>query len=534
LYPEITRSVGCAEKASPTKQKNRKKMSAQLKSKVIHGFAWNAAEKIASALFQMWVMFKVANRLFPEDYALVAVLTAFGGTFNTLVDSGFSQALIRKKDPAAKDFSSAFWFNMAMSAVIYALLVGVSYPMARLLDMPDLTRLAPVLYLVVPLNALSIIQQAVMTRMFDFRRISSITFAAIVISGLVAVGMAIAGFGVWSLVGQRVGLMASRAVLMWTFGRWRLGGGFSRASIREMFGYSSRLMATDLLNNIYNSVPQFIIGKIHPGTLGHYDMARKSRDLPVTATMNSMQAVTFPALSALADDGAKFEKGVGKVVGSIAFLMFPMMAGLVVVAGEMFGLFLAPQWQGAVPFFRILCLAGFATPIAVISGNILRARSDGKALIKAEIAKKVIAAVILAATIPFGAIPITCGMVGIAFSDATVGFTVAHRYTTYGFGNLVRDVLPTLGLTVVMAGAVWGMGMFFEPLVSAARSASLFVAPLAPEAASFAYKITLGTVLTAKIVTGVTLYLGGAALLKFDAFGEFIEVVKIVTGKIKG
>uniref|UniRef100_S0DG60 Uncharacterized protein n=1 Tax=termite gut metagenome TaxID=433724 RepID=S0DG60_9ZZZZ len=289
-------------------------------------------------------------------------------------------------------------------------------------------------------------------------------------------------------------------------------------AIRTMFGYSSRLLGTDLLNNIYNSVPQFIIGHIHSGTLGNYEQARSIRDLPVNSTMNAMQSVTFPALAAVSGDGKKFVRGVGKVVGSIVFLMFPMMAGLIAVADELFGVFLASQWQPSVLFFRILCLAGFATPLAIISSNILRTRSDGKAVIRAEIIKKVLATVILAATIPFGALAITWGVVGIAFTDAAVSFATARRHSDYGVGLLVRDVLPTLALTLVMAAAVWGVGLLL--------SGASFVAAI-----SASPKLALGIILAAKIMTGVAVYLGGAALLGLDAFREFTELLrKIISG----
>ncbi len=476
-------------------------MATELKSKVVRGFAWNVAEKLASALFQIYVSIKVANRLFPEDYGAMAILIAFTAVFNTFVDSGFSQALIRKKNPTQGDFSSAFWLNICISVAVYGLLVGLSYPAASILDMPALTGLAPVLYLVVPLGALNIIQQTVLTRNFDFRRLSSITFISIVGSGIVAIWLAVSGFGVWALVWQRVVQIGMRAVLLWIFGKWKPSARFSAAAVREMSGYSSRILATDLINNLYNNVPQFVIGHIHQGTLGNYDMARKLKDLPVTSTMNAMQAVTFPALAVLKEDDRKFADGVSKVVSSIVFIMFPLMAGLIAVAGDFFGLFLKPDWQGSVPFFRILALAGMLTPVTIVSYNIMKTRSDGGAVMKAEIVKKLLATAILACTIPFGAIPIAWGMVGIAFTDMVVSFSVGKRYCDYGAGRLARDILPVLGLTAVMAAAVWGLGFLIA-----------------------AWPLWL--VLTAKIAAGAAVYLGGAALLRLDGFREFVEVVR--------
>jgi O-antigen/teichoic acid export membrane protein len=284
-----------------------------------------------------------------------------------------------------------------------------------------------------------------------------------------------------------------------------------------MFGFSSRLMMTDLLNNLFVNIPNLIIGRIaNRDILGFYDQARSMRDLPVNSSMTAMQSVTFPALAQVRDDDTKFARSVGRVVGSITFLMFPVMAGLIVVADEMFGVFLKAEWWPSVPFFRILCLAGFFTPLAVISSNILRTRSDGRAVLRAEIVKKAIAVPVLAVTIPMGVVAIAWGVVGIAFSDAVVSFAVARRQSAYGFRAMVRDVLPVLGLTAVMAAAVWGVGMV-----------------LGPVAGSFAPKVGFAMVLTAKVLVGVVVYAGGAALLRLAAFGEFVDVFRKILGKIK-
>ena len=496
-------------------------MAAELKGKVVRGFTWNVAEKIASALFQAWVVVIIVNRIAPEEYALKGILAPLVAIFNIFVDSGFSQALIRNRNATQTDYSSAFWFNVAIAVAVYGLLVGLSWPAARILDMPDLVRFAPVFFLVVPLGALGIIQQTVLSREFDFRRISTIFFVSNVGSGLVGVTLAFGGFGFWAIVGQRVSQTAIRSALFWIFGRWKPQARFSSAAIRSMFGFSSRLLATDLLSNLYTAIPNFMIPRIHnSGALGIYENARSLRDVPVSSTMTAMQSVTFPALASIRDSDEKFARAVGRVVGSIAFLMFPIMAGMIVVSGEMFGLFLAPHWQPSVPFFRILCLAGFATPLAVISSNILRTRSDGRDVLRAEVVKKVIATVILASTIPFGVVSLAWGVVGIAFSDATVSFTLARRQSAYGFRALARDVLPVLGLTSVMAAAVLLVGsVSTSPLLLAGS----FVSP----------KFALWLVLGIKVLTGVTVYFVGASLLRLDALKEFMEVLRKIAGKVR-
>jgi O-antigen/teichoic acid export membrane protein len=493
-------------------------LAAELKGKVVRGFTWSVAEKIASALFQAWVVVNIVNRIAPEQYALKEILAALVAIFNIFVDSGFSQTLIRDKNATRTDYSSAFWFNVAIATVIYGLLVALSYPAARLLAMPDLVRFAPVFFLIIPAGAVGIIQQTRMTRELDFRKLSTIAFASNVASGLIGVGLAFGGFQFWAIVGQRVSQTVIRSILLWAFGRWKPAARFSRASIGRMFGFSSRLLATDLLNNIYNYIPNFIIPRLYSRTsLAFYGQGRSLRDQVITGVNASMQSVTFPALASIRDDDDKFARAVGRVIGAIAFLMFPIMAGLIVVAGEMFGVFLKADWYPSIPFFRILCLAGFAAPLAVISSNILRARSDGRDVLRAEIVKKVVATVIFAATIPFGVSAIAWGVVAIAFSDAVISFTLARRQTAYGFGALWGDVFPAFALTAIMAGAVWFSGPLLTPLLPPS---------LSPKAA-------FGVVLGAKILLGLAIYLGGAALLHLAAFREFMEVVRKIAGKVR-
>lgn len=476
-----------------------------LKSKVVRGFAWNVAERVASMLFQLYVMIKVTNRITPEDRGIFAIMIAILAVFNTLVDSGFSHALVQKSNPSEKDYSSAFYFNIAIGLAVYALLVGLSYPAAALFGAPVITVFAPVLYLSVPLASLSIIQQAVFTRNMDFKRLSLINFVSYAASGIVALIVVLNGYGLWALVWQRVSQLAIRAALMWSFGRWRLRTGFSADSIRGMYGFGSRIFVTDFVNNLYNQIPQFVIGRYHKGTLGHFDMAKRLRDQFVVSAMNSMQAVTFPALSKLKDDEAGFPRSVGRVVASMAFLMFPMMAGLIAVIQDFFSLFLAPDWQGAVPFFQILCLTGFMVPVTVIATNVMKARGEGDAVMKAEIIKKVFATAVLIATIPFGAVPIAWGQVAIAFTDMVVGFGRSSRRSGYGLRQLARDTLPALALTAVMLAAVLGVGYLADGMELWLR-------------------------FTLKVLMGVAVYFGGAAMLRLDAFGEFMEVVRKIRG----
>lgn len=199
---------------------------------------------------------------------------------------------------------------------------------------------APVLFLLLPLNALCVIQNTIFTRQFRFALISKVVFISTLAGGLVAVAMALAGCGVWSLVGQRVTAMGTKAALFWALSDWRPRALYDGGALRRMAPYSTRLLATDLIASVYNNISQLFVGRMYSAdTLAYFNQAQKLKELPVTGTVQSVQNVTFPALAKIAEDGPKFAESYRQMVLVVTFVMFPAMAGLNAVAHDFFAVF---------------------------------------------------------------------------------------------------------------------------------------------------------------------------------------------------
>lgn len=474
----------------------------ELKNNVVKGVAWNVAEKAGTMLFQFCVSVVLLNLLTPDDYGVIPLLGFFCAVASAIVEGGFSQALIRKREPAQSDFSSVFYFNAGMSLVLYLLLVALSWPLSRYYGVPELWEIAPVLFLIVPATALGIIQVTMLARRFDFKRLSQITVLSSFLSGVTAVGVAWAGGGVWSLVAQRVSVVAFRSMLLWLNGTWRPGGGFSFGAIRSMSGYSSQLLFTDIMNTALLNVPQMFIGKIYTqAQTGFFDQGQKLKELPTNSLMQAVQSVTFPALSELQNDPEKFTASVRKIVMVMTFIMFPVMAGMIGVAPDVFRALLKPQWAPTVPLFRVLCLAGFLTPVSLICYNVLKARCQGADIFRMELAKKTIAVALLALTIPVSVEAIAWGQVFIALSDFLFNTAFSARYSRYGLGRMVRDTAPAALLTALMAAAVWGVGTLLAQAGVWWR-------------------------LAAEIGVGVAVYLVPARLLRLEAMEEVWQIVR--------
>ena len=485
-------------------------MSAErLEHKVVSGVVWSFAEKFLTMLVQMVVSIIVARRLMPEDFGVMAILTFFTSVALTIVDSGFSQTLIRKREPSDSDYRSVFLFNVVVALLLYFVLWALAAPIARFYGHSVIKDVAPVLFLLLPINSLCVVQTVMFTREFRFKLLSNIVFFASLVSGVVAVAMAVAGCGIWALVAQRLLQMGIKAVAFWLIRRWRVRGGVSLSALREMAPFSLRLLATDLIASIYNNVAQLFVGKIYStASLGYYSQAQKLKDLAVISTVQSVQGVTYPALSKLSADEEKFSAGYERIVRLLSFVLFPAMLGLVAISSDMFMLLLGERWMPTVPYFRILALSGMVYPLAMVGYNVLKIKSDGRVVVRLEVVKRVVMTLVLCITIPTGIEAVAWGMTAMAFVEFLLNSGFALRLMSFGVVRLAKALLPSLLLSLVV---YFGLEI------------------LNPHLAHLSVALRL----TADIALAVVSYIALAWALRLRAFHEVIDLIKGLIFKSK-
>ena len=477
-------------------------MAEQLRDKVASGVAWSVAEKLGSIALQMVVSIVVARLLLPEDFGVLAILTFFTALSIVVIDSGYSQTLIRKSEPTEADYKSVFIFNIGVSLALYALLVAISPLIADYYNLPIISRIAPVLMLLLPLSALCVIQNTIFAREFRFATLSRINFAASAVAGGVAIAMALCNCGVWSLVGQRIAQIVVKAILLWFYGSWRCRGAFSIESLRSMGGFSFRLMGVDMISYLYNNIAQLFIGKIYSAdTLGYFNQAQKLKELPVTSAVQSFQSVTYPALANVKENPAKLADSYRRVLMIVAAVMFPVMVGMIAVADDMFTLLLTERWAATVPYFKILSLAGLLYPLSMIAYNILKVSGDGKTILRLEIAKKGIMTLILDLTIPHSVTAIAWGLVAMSAVEFILNIAASLRKATLSPWQVVRALLPTALLCAVMY---------------------ILVRWCAVEMADTSLIIRF----IAQVATGAAVYTLGAAAFRIAAFKEIVETLR--------
>lgn len=477
-------------------------MAEQLRDKVTVGVAWSVAEKLGSMLMQMVVSIVVARLLMPEDFGVLAILTFFTALMAVVVDSGFSQTLIRKTEPTESDYKSVFVFNVVTSLVLYAVMTALSPAIAAYYNLPVISKIAPVLFLLLPVNALTVIQNTIFARQFRFATLSRINFASATIAGVTAITMAWCGFGVWSLVAQRLAQVTVKAVLLWWRGDWRCKGRFDFSALRAMSGFSFRLMGTDIISYLYNNIAQLFIGKMHSATtLGYYNQAQKLKELPVTSVVQSFQSVTYPALANVKGDKQKFADSYLRVLAITAAVIAPVMVGMVAVADDMFMLMLGQRWMPTVPYFKILSLAGLFYPISMIAYNVLKVAGDGGVILRLEIIKKAIMTIILVLAIPHSVTAIAWGMVVMAVVELMLNALYSLRFAELKAFDLVCTLLPIALLTTAMYFAVRVVGYYTADFGLFAR-------------------------FMLQIAVGVATYLLGALIFRMKFLKDILQSVK--------
>lgn len=471
----------------------------ELRDRVTKGVTWSIAEKVASALLQMVVSIVVARMLAPQDFGTVAILVFFTAVASVVVDSGFSQTLIRKSRVSNDDFRSVFIFNITFAAVVYVALVATSPAVARFYELPIIRHIAPVIFLVIPFAALGAVQSAVMARNFQFAAISQINFAASFVSGVAAIALALCGCHVWSLVWQRLLYVVVRSLLLWYGSSWRGEGRVSLYLLRDMAPFSLRLMATDTVAAVYANISQMFIGKIYsPTLLGYFNQGQKLKDLPVNALVQSVQSVTYPALSNIADNREKFAESYRIVLLATAAIVMPIMVGMIAVADDMFVVLLGERWLPTVPYFRILALGGVCYPLSMVAMNVLKVYSNGSIIIRLEIVKKVVMTLIFAITIPLSAEAVAWGLTAMLFIELVMNIAASLRYVALGIVAVARTLLTVATVTAVMYLAVVVVGELISHFTPIWR-------------------------LLIEILTGIATYVGVALLFRAEFFRVLSE-----------
>lgn len=413
-------------------------------------------ERFSVQGIQFLVMIIMARLLTPKDYGLVGMVAIFIAVSQSLVDSGFSQALIRKQNRTETDNSTVFYFNIVVGALLYFILFAIAPWVADFYDSPELTALMRVVCLSVVFNSFVVVQRALLTVNIDFKTQAKASLTAAIVSGIVGISMAYSGFSYWSIVAQQLVNLGLNTLLLWIFARWRPRLIYSWNSFRELFTFGSKLMASGLLDVIYRNMYLLVIGKVFTASsLGYYTRAHQFAEFPSSNLTGIIQRVTYPVLCQIQNDDERLALIYRRFLRVSAFLIFPLLVGLSAVAEPFILLLLKEQWLFASTLLQIICFGMMWYPIHAINLNLLQVKGRSDLFLRLEIIKKILAVIILCITVPMGLIAMCVGQIFSSIICLIINTHYTGKLIHVGFLQQVQDLLPTLLLSLTMWGVVY-------------------------------------------------------------------------------
>lgn len=419
--------------------------SPSLKLRTARTLKWNTIDRVSSQVLYGVVGIVLANVVPKSDFGLVGIILVFQAFAILFVDSGFGAALLQKKEPGEKDYSTVFWFNLGVSVLIYGIL-WLAAPMIADLFHSD-ERLIPmsrVMFLTFIFTALGIVQTNRLMKRMDVRQVAIANIIAQVLGGGLGILLALRGASAWALVWQSVALAAIKTAWLWLTGRWVPKLIFARSALRQIIRLGSSVFGSSLLNTICLNVYTFIIGILYSLTeLGVYTQADKWSKMGSASLSQVFTATFVPLLSGFQDNAERFHAVMGKVNRFSAFLLFPFLGGLIVMAAPIFHLLFGTKWDEAIPLFQILCLRGIFVVLISLYNNYILALGRARMLIIVETVKDVLLVGAIFATLPFGSVEaLVWGQLASSVATYIVVLIMTARATSYPLRRFLTDLLP--------------------------------------------------------------------------------------------
>lgn len=472
-----------------------------LKDKTVKGVIWSAVDRFSAQGIQFVFSILIARLLVPEDYGVIAMLNIFLAVSQTFIDSGFGTALIRKIDRTETDFSTVFYFNIAVAVFFYLGLFFAAPAIANFYNTPLLVPVTRVTAINLVIGSLSGIHNAKLSIAIDFKSRAKISIVSAVLTGSVGLWMAYSGYGVWALVVQTVFAGIIRTIMLWIIVKWYPKLVFSWQSFKEMFSFGSKLLASGLLDTIYNNIYPLVIGKVFsPTTLGVYSKANSLAQFPSSNITSVLQSVTFPVLSTIQNEEDRLAAAYKRFLRIAAFVVFPLMMGLSAVADPFIRLALTDKWEGAIYLLQIICFWMMWYPIHAINLNILQVKGRSDYFLKLEIIKKVQGVIVLCITVPMGIVAMCYGSLISSIICLIWNTYYTKKLLGYGFFAQMKDLFPV----IMHSLAMW-----------------LLVSVIVHFMPNLWLKLIVG------VLSGMVYYIVGAYLMKFPEMNELLTILKL-------
>ena len=471
-----------------------------MKDNIFTNFVWRFAERSGAQVVAFIVSIVLARMLSPEMYGVIALITVFTTILQVFVDSGLGNALIQKKDADDLDFSTVFYVNIVFCGALYVLLFLCAPLIAGFYNDLTLTSLIRVLGITIIVSGVKNIQQAYVSKNMLFKKFFFSTLGGTIAAAFVGILMAVLGYGVWSLVTQQIINVTIDTVILWLTVKWRPRREFSIKRLKALFSYGWKLLFSSLLDIGYNNVRQLIIGKMYSSAdLAYYNKGEQFPQLIVANINSSINSVLFPAMASVQDNHQNVKQMTRKSIKVRVYVMAPLMMGLDFTADSVVKLVLTDKWLDCVPYLRIFCISYMFWPIHTANLNAIKAMGRSDLFLKLEIMKKCVGIVLLLSTMWFGTMAMAYSLLVSSVCSQIINSWPNRKLLNYGYIEQLKDILPSIFLSVSMGIMVWCVSLIDLPTL---------------------------LILIIQVVLGIVIYLNASLIFRIESFAYILETLK--------
>ena len=425
-------------------------------NRTLVNFIWRFAERCGAQLVTFIVSIVLARILTPSDYGTIALVTVFTTILQVFIDSGLSTALIQKKDADDLDFSSVFYFNFVICIILY-LIMFVSAPfIADFYKDPSLVSIVRVISLTLIISGVKGVQQSYVSRHMLFKRFFFSTLGGTIFSAVLGIIMAYAGFGVWAIVFQQLSNNAIDTLILWITVKWRPIKKFSWSRLKNLLSFGWKMLASSLLDTVYNNLRNMIIGKLYTSAdLAFYNQGDKFPKLIVTNINTSIDSVLLPTMSNEQDNHVRVKDMTRRAIKISTYIMAPLMIGLAFCAKPIVQIVLTDKWLPCVPYLQIFCISYLFWPIHTANLNAIKAMGRSDLFLKLEVIKKFIGMILLVITMNISVMAMAYSLLISGLISQVINSWPNRYLLKYSYIDQIKDILPNILMALIMGVFVY-------------------------------------------------------------------------------
>lgn len=437
-------------------------------NRILSNVAWRFAEQISSYSVTFIVSIIIARILAPEDYGSIAIIMVFITLANIFVQNGFSAALIQKKNADNLDFSSIFYFILAFSTVLYAILFVISPYVASYYNSDVLCPALRVLGLRLIIGTVNTVQQAVIAKRMIFRKNFFSTLGGNVVSGILGLVAAYEGLGLWALIIQNLSHLIVTTIILWYTVKWRPILAFSWKRLKGLLNFGWKLMASALAGAIYDDLRTLIIGKVYSKSdLAYYSRGQQFPQLIMNNVNNAVSSVTFPVLSEKQDNKDDLANSNRRLIQIMSGVISPLLVGLAIVAEPLVHIILTDKWLSCVPFLRVCCIFYWLTCIYNAYLTSYKAIGNSGLALKIELIDDIIGIILIVCFFRISVMAIAMVTVISRIAAFLVCWFITKNIFNVPIRNQISDSLMPVLLAIVISPLLWYIGIWvYYPIIA--------------------------------------------------------------------